>query len=53
MPMKSLRDKYGSSPGSAGAVEQFVNELINNFHLILTDVICRAVLVHKITFEDP
>lgn len=52
MPIKSLKDKHGSSLGIAGVV-QFVNKFPDNFHLLLTGWICRAVLAHenKISFE--
>lgn len=47
MPIKSLKDKLGSSPGTAGVVGQFVNKFSDNFHLLLTDLIRGAVLVHE------
>lgn len=47
MPIKSPKDKLGSNPGTAGVVGQFVNKFIDHFHSLLTDLICRAVLVHE------
>lgn len=47
MPVKSQKDKHGSSLGTAGVVVQFVNKFPDNFHLLLTGWICRAVLAHE------
>lgn len=53
MPIKSVKDKHGSSLGAAGVVVQFVDKFPDNFHLLLTGWIRRAVLAHgnEISFE--